>query len=210
MIYLLPSTTKPTLFCFSQNPSRGTPAALREGLWTAPKLSLERIWQVVREKTHAVDELQALWASPSSKPQDKEKARRGTHSRVLRQADPSSVSQHQRSLCAVASLLWSQAKPQKSRTPPVVLGILPKGKLFSRSVMSDSLWPQGLQHARLPCPSPSCGACSNSCPFESMMPSNHLILCHPLLSLPSIFPSIQVFFQKIRIIPNFSLSLFDV
>ena len=44
--------------------------------------------------------------------------------------------------------------------------------------------------ARLPCPSPTPGACSNSCP--SMMSSNHLILCHPLL-LPSIFPSIRVF-----------------
>ena len=29
--------------------------------------------------------------------------------------------------------------------------------------------------------------------FESMMPSNHLILCHPLLFLPSVFPSIRVF-----------------
>ena len=36
--------------------------------------------------------------------------------------------------------------------------------LFSRSVMSHSLWPHRLQHARLPCPSPSPGACSNSCP----------------------------------------------
>ena len=30
-------------------------------------------------------------------------------------------------------------------------------------------------------------------PIESVMPSNHLILCHPLLLLPSIFPSIRVF-----------------
>ena len=30
-------------------------------------------------------------------------------------------------------------------------------------------------------------------PIESVMPSNHLILCHPLLHLPSIFPSIRVF-----------------
>ena len=30
-------------------------------------------------------------------------------------------------------------------------------------------------------------------PIESVMPSNHLILCHPLLPLPSIFPSIRVF-----------------
>ena len=34
---------------------------------------------------------------------------------------------------------------------------------FSCSVTSDSLWPHGLQHARLPCPSPTPGACSNSC-----------------------------------------------
>ena len=33
---------------------------------------------------------------------------------------------------------------------------------FSHSVVSDSLWPHGLQHARLPCPSPTPGACSNS------------------------------------------------
>jgi len=35
---------------------------------------------------------------------------------------------------------------------------------FSRSVMSNSLWPHGLQHARLPYPSPTPGACSNSYP----------------------------------------------
>ena len=35
---------------------------------------------------------------------------------------------------------------------------------FSCSVMSNSLRPHGLQHARLPCPSPTPGACSNSCP----------------------------------------------
>ena len=38
--------------------------------------------------------------------------------------------------------------------------------LFSCSVMSDSLTPHGLQHARLPCPSPSPGICSNSCPLR--------------------------------------------
>ena len=47
--------------------------------------------------------------------------------------------------------------------------------------------PRRLQHARLPCPSPTPGAYSNSCP------SNHLILCHLLLLPPSIFPSIRVF-----------------
>ena len=37
---------------------------------------------------------------------------------------------------------------------------------FSCSVMSDSLWPHALQHARLPCPSPTPGVYSNSCPLS--------------------------------------------
>ena len=64
---------------------------------------------------------------------------------------------------------------------------------FSCSVMSDSLRPHGLQHARLPCPTPTPGAYSNSCPSSSVMPSNHLILCRLHLLLPSIFPCIRVF-----------------
>ena len=39
-------------------------------------------------------------------------------------------------------------------------------QLFSRSVMSHYSWPDGLQHARLPCPSPSPGVWSNSCPLS--------------------------------------------
>ena len=65
---------------------------------------------------------------------------------------------------------------------------------FRHSVMSDSAQPQGLQHARPHCPSPTLGAQTLKLMFiESVMPSNHLILCHPLLPLPSIFPSIRVF-----------------
>ena len=45
---------------------------------------------------------------------------------------------------------------------------------FSHSVMSDSLQPHGLQHARLPCPSPTPGACSNPCPSSWW--------CHPAIS----------------------------
>ena len=41
---------------------------------------------------------------------------------------------------------------------------------FSCSVLFDSLWPHGLQHARLPCPSPTLGACSNSCPSSWWYP----------------------------------------
>ena len=64
---------------------------------------------------------------------------------------------------------------------------------FSRSVVSDSLQPHGLQYARLSCLSPTTRTYSNSMLVESVMPSNHLILCHPLLLPPSIFPSIRVF-----------------
>ena len=38
--------------------------------------------------------------------------------------------------------------------------------LFSCSVVSDSLWPHGLQHIRLPCPLPPPGVCSDSCPLS--------------------------------------------
>ena len=63
---------------------------------------------------------------------------------------------------------------------------------FSRSVVSDSLQPHRLQHARPPCPSPTPGVYSNTS-IESVIPSNDVILCHPLLLPPSVFPSIRVF-----------------
>ena len=59
---------------------------------------------------------------------------------------------------------------------------------FSRSVLSDSLRPHGLQHTRLPCPSPTPRVFKLMTP-ELVMPSNHLILCLPLLLLPSVFPA---------------------
>ena len=64
--------------------------------------------------------------------------------------------------------------------------------LYSHSIIANCLQPHRLQHTRLPCPSPSSRVCSNSY-IESVMPSNHLILCCPLLLLPSIFPNIRVF-----------------
>ena len=51
--------------------------------------------------------------------------------------------------------------------------------LFSRSVMSDSFWLHRLQHTRPPCPSPSPGVCSNSCPLSQW--------CHPTISF-SVIP----------------------
>ena len=58
-------------------------------------------------------------------------------------------------------------------------------------VTSNSLWAQGLQHARLPFT--ISWSLLKLMSTESVMPSNHLILCCPLLLLPSIFPSIRVF-----------------
>ena len=45
---------------------------------------------------------------------------------------------------------------------------------FSHSVVCDSLWPHGLQHTRLPCPAPTPGVYSNSCPSSQW--------CHPTIS----------------------------
>ena len=50
---------------------------------------------------------------------------------------------------------------------------------FSHSVVSDSLWSHGLQHARPPCPSPTPGVYSNACPLSCW--------CHPAIS-PSVIP----------------------
>ena len=60
---------------------------------------------------------------------------------------------------------------------------------FSWSVVSDSLWPHGLQASL---PFIIFWSSLTLMSTESVMPSNHLILCRPLL-LPSIFPSIRVF-----------------
>ena len=63
----------------------------------------------------------------------------------------------------LASKKWNQTDP---RTEDSVQ--------FSHSVMSDSLQPHGLQHARPPCPSPTPGVYSNSCPLSRW--------CHPAIS----------------------------
>ena len=61
--------------------------------------------------------------------------------------------------------------------------------LFSRSVMSDFLWPCGLQHARLPYPLPSPGACSNSCPLSWWWHPTILSSVVPFSSCPQSFPA---------------------
>ena len=66
---------------------------------------------------------------------------------------------------------------------------------FSHSVTSDSLtpWTEALQASLSITNSQSC---LKLMPIKSVMPSNHLILCRPLLLLPSIFPSNRVFSNK--------------
>ena len=57
---------------------------------------------------------------------------------------------------------------------------------FSHSVMSDSLWPHGWQHTRLPCPSPTPGAYSNSCPLS---PWHHPTISSSISPSPPAFKS---------------------
>ena len=67
----------------------------------------------------------------------------------------------------------------KCKIPVATSSILISSVQFSRSVMSNSLWPHKSQHARPPCPSSPPGVYSNSCPLNQW--------CHPTIS-PSVFP----------------------
>ena len=60
------------------------------------------------------------------------------------------------------TLYSPQGKDKTGSTAPLVC----VSTQFSCLVVSDSLWSRGLQHVRLPCPSPTPGACSNSCPLS--------------------------------------------
>ena len=77
-----------------------------------------------------------------------------------------------------------------------------KPSLYKVSVQFSSVqslrhvWPHGLQHTRLPCPSPTPGAYSNSCLLSQWYHPTISSLSSPLL-LPSIFPSIRVFSNEL-------------
>ena len=70
---------------------------------------------------------------------------------------------------------------------------------FSHSVVSNSLRSHGLQRSRPPCPSPTPGSPPKPMSIELVVSSSHLILCHPLLLLPSIFPSLWVFSNELAL-----------
>ena len=59
--------------------------------------------------------------------------------------------------------------------------------------MSDPLWPHGLQHCQASLSITNSQSLLKLISIELVMPPNHLILCRPLLLLPSNFPSIRIF-----------------
>ena len=78
-------------------------------------------------------------------------------------------------ICFIPGILSLLAWPFQSSEP----------LQFSHSVMSNSLWPHGLRHARLPCPSPTPRACSNSCPSSWW--------CHSTISSSVFYSSLHSF-----------------
>ena len=109
-------------------------------------------------------------------------------------------------LCMGADLIgdmcWGLKEPQSCwRNMPITNSIFYRVYSIqsSHSVMSDSLQPQGLQHARPPCPSPTPEACSNSCPSSQW--------CHPTIS-----SSVVLFSSCLQSFPatqSFLMSLFS-
>ena len=71
--------------------------------------------------------------------------------------------------------------------------------LFSCSVLSDSLWPHGLQHTRLPCISPSPRVCTNWCPLSWWCHPTISFSVVPFSSFPSISPSIGIFSNELAL-----------
>ena len=72
---------------------------------------------------------------------------------------------------------------------------------FSRSVVSDSLRPHGLQACQAALSITNSQSLLKLTSIKSVMPSNYLILCHPFLLQPSIFPSIRAF-SKESVLPG--------
>ena len=73
-------------------------------------------------------------------------------------------------MCAAAAKLLQYVSPNI----PIYPSSLASQTHFSHSLMPSSLWPNGLQHARLSCPSQTPKACSDSCPLSQW--------CHPTIS----------------------------
>ena len=94
-------------------------------------------------------------------------------------------------LTSLSSLL---SKDSQEPSPAPQFETISQSVQFSRSVVSDSLWPRESQHARPPCPSPTPIVYPNSCPLSQW--------CHPIISssvdpfssCPQSFPASGSFF----------------
>ena len=84
---------------------------------------------------------------------------------------------------SVWPLLYAASWPGRHRRK---LGI--EMLLFSHSVVSNSLPPHGLQHTRLPYPSPTPGVCSDSCPMSQWCHPTISFSVDPFSSCPQAFP----------------------
>ena len=73
----------------------------------------------------------------------------------------------------------------------------PSWLLFSCSVVSSSLRPHGLQHCQASLSFTISWSLLKLMSIESVTLSNYLLLCHPFLLLPSVFPSISVFSNEL-------------
>ena len=93
---------------------------------------------------------------------------------------------------AISFSRGSRDRTWVSSTADISLPIEPS-VMFSRSVVSDSLRPHGWQAHQASLSITNSWSFTKLISIELVMPSNHLILCHPLLLPPSIFPSIRVF-----------------
>ena len=93
---------------------------------------------------------------------------------------------------SMSFLLWLNSIPSYSIIPLFIhLSVQ-----FSCPVMSNSLRSHGSLACQASLSITNSPSLLKLMSIESMMPSNHLILCRPLLFLPSIFPSIRVFFNE--------------
>ena len=85
--------------------------------------------------------------------------------------------------------MWETQVPSLGQEDPLEFSSVH----FSHSVTSNSLWPHGRQAHQASLSITYSQSLLKLMSIESEMPTNHLILCHPFLFLPSIFPSIRVF-----------------
>ena len=165
-----------------QNPD-SSQKEIKNGLWTCWKMFNKRNWTIKKAEHQRMDALELwFWRRLLRVPWT---ARRSNQS-ILKEI---SLEYLLEGLMLKLKLQYFGHLMRRADSFEKMLG---SSVQFSRSVMSDSLRPHGLQHARLPCPSLSSTVCWNSYSLGRwcIQPSHPL---SSLLLLPSIFPSIRVF-----------------